>query len=1173
MMTSDQLKSLFENEYNREEWRNALQGIFHIKNLFAVPQSVSLGANDFNAKAVELGYFETAEGLQVGLYEVTIDPGIRLDRNKVGLRNLMRKVYQNDGDAALIIFTQGHTWRFTYASDLTIVNKETGLRERKTTDAKRYTYVLGKNRHCRTAVERFTGLKTSTDLFNENKISISEIEKAFSVETLTKQFYKELFDWYQWALSDTDGFAVTFPNDTSIATDDRKIDEHIIRLITRLMFVWFIKQKNLVPEQIFKINSLKSILKDFDPYSKVKGNYYNAILQNFFFATLNKPIDERAFAVDGDYDDLRKHYGIKSYFRNPKGSLWFKVSNDAILKLFSEVPFLNGGLFECLDKEQDSDSEIIYYDGFSREPGRQKRAFIPNCLFFDPSKGLIPLMEKYNFTIEESTPIDVEVALDPELLGKVFENLLGAFNPETKETARKQSGSFYTPREIVNYMVDESLIAYLNTKCPEIDDERTRSLFLTDNESFDFTENERSSLISALKSVKILDPACGSGAFPMGVLNKMVDLLQKLEDVEANSPYKQKLHLIENCIYGIDIQTIAVQISKLRFFITLVSNQITNSNPEDNYGITPLPNLETKFVAANTLIGLEKNFTDKLDLGYTEIRNLKDQLWDIRSQHFSARNATEKQSLRKQDENLRKEIQSLIVELTSKPDPAKIERLKVEIEALKKDKELYQGENLVELVEPSQKQGVLFDIPAKTEQLTVKIDKNKEERKRIEKLIKEKQKEIEKENNKTAISGFEDEAKHLAQWDPYDQNISSHFFDSEWMFDVKEGFDIVIGNPPYKEISDKDEKLFFQEKYRDVLSGHYDLFIFFFKKGIDLLRDNGINSYITPHTFIIYSQFENLRRWLYNNTSMLEITDRIESIFESAVVDNSISIIIKNPKGFKTRFTKYQYNGADLKQQDESILLKSNYNYEAFEINSISNKKILKKFEVNAEPLGEVVNSSQGITVYAKVQGEKINHFRERKTTKHSKPYSKGREIFKYTHQWAGGYIEYGDWLWCPRDSKYFESPKILLRQTASDIIATYIEEPFYAIDSIHSLIKKSTGPELKFILGVLNSTLGNYLYHLLIAEEGKVFAQVKLTFLRKIPIKKATDAQEKSIIKLVDKILNAKSEDAEADTNKLEKQIDELVYKLYDLTYEEVKVVDPEFWLSEHEYEKVKIE
>jgi len=377
------------------------------------------------------------------------------------------------------------------------------------------------------------------------------------------------------------------------------------------------------------------------------------------------------------------------------------------------------------------------------------------------------------------------------------------------------------------------------------------------------------------------------------------------------------------------------------------------------------------------------------------------------------------------------------------------------------------------------------------------------------------------------------------------------------MFGLKDGFDVVIGNPPYKEISERDEKLFFQKNYKEVLSGHYDLFIFFFKKGIDLLKKGGINTFITPHTFIIYNQFENLRNWIYNNNSILEITDRIESIFKSAVVDNSISIISKSNSLNETKFSKYTYTGSELQLQSQVQLKKTEYSSDAFEINTIQNKVILKKYEVNTLPLGEVVKSSQGITVFAKVQGEKINYFREGKESKNSKPYTKGREIFKYSLMWTGAYIEYGDWLWCPRDKKYFENPKIFLRQTSADIIATYVEAPFYCIDSVHSLIKKVDGPDLKYVLAILNSKLGNYLYNLLITEVGKVFAQVKLTFLRKIPIKNANEKDQKLFIALVDQILSAKAANPQADTSDLEKQIDEMVYKLYELTEEEIAIIE----------------
>lgn len=495
------------------------------------------------------------DGDLMQIFEVLLQPNVKLSRNRVTIQAFIRRELL-PYTAALIVFHYTDNeleWRVSYVSK--------GSNTADATSAKRYTYLMGRNQKCRTAAERFAILA------NKEKTEVN-ITEAFSVESLTRDFYKELFAWYQWALSDDNGFAVTYPNDTNTETDDRKIDEHIIRLITRLMFVWFIKQKKLVPEKIFKTDEINNILTAFDPTSTNSGNYYNAILQNLFFATLNKPINEREFATETNYQGKDEHYGIKTLFRDAKEGSWFKKSKNEIIDLFKEVPFLNGGLFECLDKEN-ADGKIYYYDGFSRKAGRQKRAFLPNCLFFDPEKGIIPLLEKYNFTVEENTPSDVEVALDPELLGKVFENLLGAFNPETKETARKQSGSFYTPREIVNYMVDESLIAYLANACPELEEASIRHLFIHDElaEELAQSSEKRNKLATAIRSVKILDPACGSGAFPMGMLNRMLDLIHKLTN-NSITHYETKLHLIENCIYGIDIQTIAVQITKLRFFIS-----------------------------------------------------------------------------------------------------------------------------------------------------------------------------------------------------------------------------------------------------------------------------------------------------------------------------------------------------------------------------------------------------------------------------------------------------------------------------------------------------------------------------------------------------------------------------------------------------------------------------
>ena len=303
-----------------------------------------------------------------------------------------------------------------------------------------------------------------------NWSTLKGMKEAFSVEKLTKEFYTQLFKWYELVCEDT---RVEYPNGLDTDADNRedKNRKHLLRLITRLMFVWFLKQMGLVPGELFDEAALTHILKDFKPTGRKQHQYYRAILQNLFFATLNSDIDDRGFAespkakTEGGKTST-KHHGVKTKYRYMDE---FAISRKEVLDLFRPIPFLNGGLFECLDQEN-ADGKVMYYDGFSlqerhRDYGTLTWAHVPNDLFFDPDYGIIPLLKRYNFTVEENSPGDEDVALDPELLGKVFENLLGAYNPETQEIARKSTGSFYTPREIVNYMVDESLIAYLTGKC------------------------------------------------------------------------------------------------------------------------------------------------------------------------------------------------------------------------------------------------------------------------------------------------------------------------------------------------------------------------------------------------------------------------------------------------------------------------------------------------------------------------------------------------------------------------------------------------------------------------------------------------------------------------------------------------------------------------------------
>lgn len=720
-------------------------------------------------------------------------------------------------------------------------------------------------------------------------------QEVFSVSLLNKKFYQELSNWYFWATQH-----VTFPGEPTVTDAHLKkarledlLQEHratnVIRMLTRLLFVWFIKEKKLIPEELFELDALqKDILNEISPYHErgmfkernKESIYYKAILQNLFFATLNCPIEgdsldkrKRGFRGDG----YGTHRGIdylmryKPYFKNP----------DAFLKKLNDVvPFLNGGLFECLDDKFNN----LYIDGFSDQMTKGEQLIVPDYLFFGVEeetdlsdivgikdkkykqaavKGLINILKSYKFTITENTPIEEDVALDPELLGKVFENLLASYNPETKTTARKQTGSFYTPREIVNYMVDESLIAYLKNAITDWGglDEETLDKELHLLTSFDakvpFAGNPelQKEIITALSTCTILDPACGSGAFPMGILQKIVHILQKLDpdnkvwkevqlekarkeseaafeiedkqareerlleineafDQSINDPdYARKLFLIENCIYGVDIQPIATQISKLRFFISLVVEQKVNPG-KDNFGIRPLPNLETKFVAANTLIGIEKSSAQLSLYDTKEVKTLEAKLKKVRSKLFSARSKETKLKYREEDKVLRNQIAE----------------------------------------------------------------------------------ELEKSGWKS------DTAQKLAGWDPYDQNASSSFFDPEWMFDIKDGFDVVIGNPPYINANELKKRLG-KNDYESLKSGFesakgtIDIYILFFEFGLKSLSRIGHLIYISPNRYLSASYGESLRELIYDNYSIICISDFSNvRVFEAASTYPIVSLIGSSKK-------------------------------------------------------------------------------------------------------------------------------------------------------------------------------------------------------------------------------------------------------------------------------------
>ncbi len=1159
----------FNNPYNRTNFLKFLEEQF-LPDDFIIKEEKYENLNFTARYTVDATKLGTCRSMELDVFEITHTSthDARVGIAQDAFRLMLHKSYNN---RALVIFKQEDSSQYRF-SLLQIEAEQADNSARITrsfSNPRRYSFLLGENAH----------IKTPTQfLLEKGKLTLkdgsyfNDLQERFSVEVLTKLFYRELSDWYFWALKQ-----VEFPSKPTVEkahSEGKPLEDlrkehnatNVIRMLTRILFVWFIKQKGLIPEELFDESELKNnILTELNPIKQTglfsetgkDSVYYKAILQNLFFASLNCPIKpqsddedkrERGFRRDANYGD---DFGNDWLFRYKK----FFKKPDAFVKLInSRVPFLNGGLFECLDDKQNK----IYIDGFSDNLAKGERLIVPDYIFFGRDenvdlsddygedtpqakqasvKGLINILKTYNFTVEENTPAEIEVALDPELLGKVFENLLASFNPETKTTARKQTGSFYTPREIVNYMVDESLIAYFKGKT-SIEEENIRPLFQYTDDKPNLTDNQTNELINALYECKILDPACGSGAFPMGVLQKLVHVLQKVDpenhywrkvqrekaqleiqqaldiedkkdrenrlieinnafDLRKNTPdYARKLFLIENCIYGVDIQPIATQISKLRFFISLVVDQNNYAN-EENFGIIPLPNLETKFVTANTLIGIDRS-TGQLSLSNTdEIKKLQEELRVCRHKIFSAKTKKTKQKYRRIDQEKRLAIAT------------------------------------------------------------------------------------ELKNN-----GWNNaDADKLAGWDPYNQNASSPFFDPEWMFGLQREngqlnsagqqdgyFDIVIANPPYMDaelmvnLGLESLRQYIIEKYK-YISGNWDIYMAFFEKGLQLSQN--ILCYITPDKWLSkpfglkfreYCMIPKLKKILHVGSG----------IFESATVDAIITVFNNNQD--ETVVMSYNSNKQIELQNQTSIsnlekpflidfLFSKNSNI-VISIEAKNNRRIIDIAECeNACATSDAYKLSELIR-----NCDNFNHNVEFKLINTG-------TIGKYHHKWGTKEITY-------LGSKML-NPTVRKDDFSTSLGRTYVRRAFSkkvifkglnlldaCIDLEGSIIPGKTtlvvcsenNNDLKLLLAIINSKLAfNYIKIKYASSSycgGITFTK---DMINNFPLPNDCSIYKNQIISIIDKILDRKQSDVEISINDLEDQIDILVYKLYNLTYDEVKIIDPE--------------
>ena len=1104
----EQIQRLFQSQFDQTAWTDFIIKFFKAQTLRRVPEPLDIDESE--GQGYYWGKLSTGDDYEISFFYLKMNRSI--DQRRVGLRQLVNRYIKIDSDAGIAVFDDGKHWRLSFITD---------MRGEKTSP-KRYTFVFGDaEKYYHTAVDRFLELQRTG-------ISYKNIREAFSVEALTKQFYNDLFDWYTWALDPSTG--VYFPNNPSTNADDtHQLDTKLIRLITRLMFVWFIKQKNLVPANLFDQEELKLYLKNFDPMSMDSANYYQGILQNLFFATLNRPIKNITYDKDGHefierrgFAHLKDKPDVKSLYRYQE---LFKISEEQITRLFEFIPFINGGLFECLDKNKTSDGvdQAYFDDGFSRNNTIRdghwtRRAFVPNKLFFDPEDGIISIFNRYNFTVEENSPSEQQVALDPELLGKVFENLLGAYNPETEQTARNQSGSFYTPREIVSYMVDISLQSYLG------DTDEVKALFADD---FEYDESKReyyNKVIEKLKAIKVLDPACGSGAFPIGMLNRIVQLLQNLK--APGSKYDLKLQIMENCIYGGDIQTIAAQITKLRFFISLVCDCEKSDNSDENYGIPNLPNLETHFVSCDSLIALKK--PNQYNLFEQDVIALKKKLQAVRHEHFMAKTVYQKTKLRNRDKELRDELAQMLTD-----------------------------DNVIASAD----------------------------------------------------------AKQLVAWNPYDQNGKASFFDPEWMFGIKDGFDVVIGNPPYINLRG-DLGLKYKKCNYKSFSSVGDIYCLFYEKGVTLLKPKGHLCYITSSSWMKTDAGSSIREILSKGTRPCILIDfNGVQMFESATVNTNILLTQKDFLSEQRETTSpfvctvaRKSNSYVIKNdlrkyvEDTFSLFSMPTNGDVWIVMTKEEARVKSIIQSMGTPLKEWnVRVNIGIMTFCNpafiITGERRKEILSWCNTKEEKekvsqiisPILRGRDIQRYTYKYADVWLinthngipgkferirveDYpaikkhldcyysqissratqGQTPYNLRSCAYLEdfySPKVIWKRIGSILRFSYDEKKMFGLDSTCFL----SGRSEKFICCILNSPVG----HFLLKDSPMTGTGDLIISVQAInPICVPDNIDEQPFNNLVDKIIRMKQDRPNADTKIIEKEIDELVYQLYGLGPNEINVI-----------------
>ena len=1046
-------------------------------------ESLSLNIKTQYTKAVKkLGEVKSLRNLKVieVRHQSEHDPRVSVTREIFKL--MSEYTYQH----ALVVFYSdvSENYRISYVKMQPKI--EDGELKKEKSNPRRYSFYLGPDAKIATPYN-FLKEKGRVD-------SVEDLENRFNVEVVNKMFYQNIANLFSRLVgkeNENTEYELKLPTSK---TNYEARQQFTVRLIGRIIFCWFLREKEsaagvpLVPKEVLSKAALEK-----------RDGYYHQVLEPLFFELLNK---------------WRSHR-----------------KEDFKTDVYNQIPYLNGGLFT----PQDND----YYTSEEKQAINNNIVDIPDEWLAE----LFDILELYNFTIDENTSFDVDLSIDPEMLGRIFENLLAEkINPETKENARNSSGSFYTPREIVDYMVDASLTEHLKEKT-NISIDKIEALIshdLTDDEDHPLTEKEAQTVVDVLSELTILDPACGSGAFPIGALQKIVFMLQQadpdaelwlesqIDDVppemkakikrefEAdNHDYLRKSAVIRESIYGVDIQPVAIEIARLRCFLTLIVDERVDDEAE-NRGIEPLPNLEFKFVTANTLKKLPEEESRQADL--FEADEGIEKLSRLRDSYFSA-------------------------------SAGQRDRLEKEINRTQKDMLNY-----------------LIDIGSKSSE----------------------------------------RSKALSNWEPF-TNQKSEWFDPEWMFGEEAFDIVIGNPPyiQLQKDSGKLANMYLNQNY-NTFERTGDIYSLFYERGIMLTKENtGLLTYITSNKWMRAGYGESLREYFSGKNPLKLLDFGGFKVFESATVDTSI-LLIKNEENQDeleaAHFEDDYKRGQDIRDYVEGNKVSlPKQTSDTWHIASKEELDLKKKIEKIGKRIKEIdVSIHRGIITGGDkvfiISQDKYNSLtsEDLKNEKILEPVLKGADIMRYecsqkrylinTHN---GYVlsegdekkavnignypsikSYLDSHWDDIDGRYnqgdtpynlrscsfieeFNKQKIVWGNIASEGSFCLTEPGVYVNAPANMLTSDSIS--LKLLIGIMNSIVFSWLFSQIGIDLGRSF-EWKKQYINEIMVPPSTEQGNQKIEMLVEKIQEKKK--AGKDSNELENKVDELVMDLYELTDEEKEII-----------------